>query len=185
LNKKMFALVIIFVSVFLISPIVNAEPAVLTIWTDRTKYGPGEKGTLYIAYFNDLSAAVEIKNITLTYVSWNAYINNAWVGNETRKLTGVSLVSNDKRVFSDITFTVPSDGRAVTTRVDVEIWTDHGLKSAYTYISVPDTPRSLEQIVTLLTVLVVLVIVCSIIIAAAVFLSARRPQVTWSKEEKT
>jgi hypothetical protein len=181
----MFALVIIFASVFLISPMVNAQPEVLTLWTDRTKYGPGEKGTLYITYFNDLTAAVEIKNITLTYTSWNAYINNAWVGNETRKYTGVTLASNDKHVFSDLAFTVPSDGRAVSTYVNVEIWTDHGRETGSAYINVPDTPRSLEQIVTLLTALVVLVIVCSIIIAAAVFLSARRPQVTWSKEEKT
>jgi len=181
----MFALLAIFVSVFLVSPMAIAQPDTLTLWTDRTKYGPSEKGTLYIAYFNDLTAAVEIKNITLTYVNWNAYINNAWVGNETRKYTGVSLVGNEKRVFSDITFTVPSDGRAVSTQVNVEIWTDHGRRLESVYINVPETPRSLEQIVTLLTVLVVLVIVCSIIVAAAIFLSARRPQVMWSKEEKT
>jgi hypothetical protein len=181
----MFALVIIFVSLFLISPIANADPDTLTLWTDRSKYGPGEKGTLYIAYYNDLSVAVEIKNITLTYYNWNAYINNAWVGNETRKYTGAPLAGKDKRVFSNITFTVPSDGRAVSTSVTVGIWTDHGYQSESAYINVPETPRYSEQIVTLLTVIVVLMIVCSIIIAAAVFLSARRPQVMWNKEEKT
>lgn len=185
MNKKMFALVIIFVSLFLIAPIANAAPDTLTLWTDRSKYGPGEKGTLYVAYYNDLSAAVEIKNITLTYHNWNAYINNAWVGNETRKYTGVTLASKDKRVFNDITFTVPSDGRAVSTSVTVGIWTDHGYQSESAYINVPETPRYSEQVVTLLTVIVVLMIVCSIIIAAAVFLSARRPQVMWNKEEKT
>jgi hypothetical protein len=69
--------------------------------------------------------------------------------------------------------------------VTVVIWTDHGYQSESAYINVPETPRYYEQIVTLLTVLVVLMIVCSTIIAAAVFLSARRPQVMWNKEEKT
>jgi len=42
----------------------------------------------------------------------------------------------------------------------------------------------MDKLVTLFTVLVVLVIVCTIIIAATIFLSARKPQVTWKPEEK-
>jgi len=38
--------------------------------------------------------------------------------------------------------------------------------------------------VTLFTIQAVLLIVCTVIIAATIFLSARRPQVTWKAEEK-
>jgi hypothetical protein len=42
----------------------------------------------------------------------------------------------------------------------------------------------MDKLVTLFTVQVVLLIVCTIIIAATIFLSARKPQVTWKAEEK-
>jgi len=42
----------------------------------------------------------------------------------------------------------------------------------------------MEQIITLFTIQVVLLIVCTIIIAATIFLSARRPRITWKAEEK-
>jgi hypothetical protein len=89
-------------------------------------------------------------------------------------------------VFNDLTFTTPSDGRAVNTLVDITVNTDRGSFRVFPSptIRLFESIRYMDQIVTLFTVLVVLVVVCTIIIAAAVFLSARRPQVMWSKEEK-
>jgi hypothetical protein len=42
----------------------------------------------------------------------------------------------------------------------------------------------MDQIITLFTIQVVLLIVCTIIIAATIFLSTRRPQIMWKTEEK-
>jgi len=171
-------------SALLTMSLANAQmPQTITAWTDKPKYNLGEKGTLYIAFYNDRDVAVEIKNVTITYADWNAYINGAWVGNETRKVS-IPLASGAVYVFSDITFTVPTDGRAVSTVVNIKIGTDRGYEHGGSDINVADTPRYMEQIVTLFTVQVVLTIVCTIIIAATIFLSARRPQVMWRKEEK-
>jgi len=182
LNMKMLALSLIALSAVLCTPLVNAQaPQPVTAWTDKPKYAPGEKGTLYIAFYNERDVAVEIKNLTIIYAAWNAYINGAWMGNATRTVS-VPLSSGAVHVFSDITFTVPTDGRAVSTDVDIKIGTDRGYKSGSSYINVPDTPKYMEQIITLFTIQVVLLIVCTIIIAATIFLSVRRPQVTWKKE---
>ncbi len=190
MNKKTCALLILTVSIALAAPFANAQPDFVT-WTDKTRYGPGERGTLYLAFYNDGASAIEVKNITLIYANWAAYINQVWVGNETKEYTGVLIASKTKYVFNDLTFTTPSDGRAVDTTVSITVGTDQGIFSLdrYPYYESPsirffEPVRYLDQIVTLFTVLVVLVVVCTIIIAAAVFLSARRPQVMWSKEEK-
>jgi hypothetical protein len=186
LNKKMLVLTAVILSTVLCVPLVFAayEPYEVTVWTDKQKYVAGEKGTLYIAFYNKRDVAVTIENITVTYYSWATYTGEKWVGNETQTMT-VPLSAKDTHVFSDITFTVPTDGRAVSTSVYVEIGTDHGYKYGGGSINVPEVPSYMEQIVTILTILVVLVIVCTIIIAATIFLSARRPQVTWKPTEKT
>jgi hypothetical protein len=51
-------------------------------------------------------------------------------------------------------------------------------------IYITQTPRYMDQIITLFTIQVVLLIVCTIIVAATIFLSARRPQIMWKSEEK-
>ncbi|MCW3994287.1 MAG: hypothetical protein NWE85_06980 [Candidatus Bathyarchaeota archaeon] len=186
MNKKMLVLSAVILSTILCVPLVIAayEPYEVTVWTDKQKYVAGEKGTLYIAFYNNRDVAATIQNITITYYSWKAYTGEKWVGNETRTVN-IPLSAKDTYVFDDITFTVPTDGRAVPTTVYVEIGTDHEPESGNGYINVPEVPRYMEQIVTLLTILVVLLIVCTIIIAATIFLSARRPQVTWKPTEKT
>jgi hypothetical protein len=186
LNKKMLVLSAVILSTVLCVPLVIAayEPHEVTVWTDKQKYAAGEKGTLYIAFYNNRDVAVTIENITITYYSWMAYTGEKWVGNETQTVN-IPLSAKSTHVFDDITFTVPTDGRAVSTSAYVEIGTDHGYKYGSGSINVPEVPSYMEQIVTLLTILVVLVIVCTIIIAATIFLSARRPQVTWRPQEKT
>lgn len=164
-----------------------AEPSTVTVWTDRQQYWPGDKGTLYVAYYNSQSHPVAIANITVNYASWNAYIGGSWVGNQTIQYTGsnsVTVSGPGSRTFSDIQFTVPSDGRAGSTSVTVTVGTDHGYDNGFGSINVQQTSRYLDQIVSLMTILAVLVIVSAIIIAAAVFLSARRPQMMWRSEQK-
>lgn len=182
----MLVLTAIILSTVLCVPLVFAayEPYEVTVWTNKQKYVAGEKGTLYIAFYNNRDVAVTIQNITITYYSWMAYVGEEWVGNETRTVN-IPLSAKDTHVFNDITFTVPTDGRAISTNVYIEIGTDRGYKYGSGNINVPEVPSYWEQIVTLLTILVVLMIVCTIIIAATIFLSARRPQVTWKPQEKT
>lgn len=187
MNKKTFLLMIIAVSALFLVPLASAQAVSVPrihAWTDKQKYSPGDKGTLFIVFYNDMGEAVEVKNITLVYYNWNAYINGAWVGNETRTYSGVTLADKETHVFSDITFNVPTDGRAVYTSVSIEIGTDHGYQYTTAGINLEETSKYLEQIVFWFTLLVVLVIVCTIILAATIFLSARRPQVTWKTEEK-
>jgi hypothetical protein len=184
MNKKVLVLSLVVFSVLPFFSLVNAqELQPVTAWTDKSKYALGEKGMLYVAFYNDKDTAVEIRNVTIVYTNWNAYIDGRWVGNETRTLS-IPLSSKAVYVFSDLTFTVPVDGRGISTGVSIKIGTDYGYKTGYAYVNVLETPRYMEQIITLFTILLVLTIVCTIIVAATIFLSGRRPQVIWRKEEK-
>jgi hypothetical protein len=188
MNKKMFAITMVTLSALLMISMASAAitPPTISMWTDKPQYSPGDKGTLYVVYYNDRDVAVTIKNISITYSNWMAYVGGAWVGNETRLSLSNTVASKSTLMISpDITFTVPSDGRGVDTPVSVTIGTDYGYRSDTVFISVPQTPAYLQQIVTLFTILLVLTIVCTIIIAATIFLSARRPQVMWKTEQKT
>ena len=184
MNKKIFVLSLIILSIALFVPLAVAQPDLqITAWTDKPDYMPGEKATLYIALNNTGKSALTIKNITVTYESWRAYMNDEWVGDQTIGVDKAIKVGETLRV--ETTYLVPTDGRAKPTSVSMAVSTDHGSRT-YTdvaYIQVSTTPRYIEQIVTVFTVQVVLLIVCTIIIAATIFLSARRPRATWRKEE--
>ena len=172
------------VSMLLLVPLVNAQPPTVTAWTDKSEYAPGEKGTLHVVFYNDGASAVTIEEIEVIFTGWRAYINDEWQGNQTIEIDQ-AVVS--KGIYEkEITFTVPTDGRAESTSVDITITTELADISPLwdPYISVAYTPKYMEQVVTLFTVQVVLLIVCTIIIAATIFLSARRPQVTWKQAEK-
>lgn len=187
MNKKIFALSLLILSMLLCISITKAqEPDEVTLWTNKSAYAPGEKGTLYVAFYNNRNEAVAIKNVTVTYNAWKAYIGGTWVGNETYTMD-VPLSGKTTKLLNEvveITFTVPTDGRAVDTTVDVRIGTDKGFENGRITIRLVETSRYMEQIVTLFTIQAVLLIVCTVIIAATIFLSARRPQVMWKAEEK-
>lgn len=187
MNKKAFAILALTAMMLAATPLANSqpEPPTLSVWTNKVEYAPGETGILYIRYYNGYSSAVTIKKVYIVFTEWRTYIKGKWEGNLTLE-ANKAVASHD--VFENETrFTVPSDGRAVNTYVQITIETaEHGTITSYSdfSISVPSTPRSMDQVVTLFTILLVLVMVSTVIIAAAIFLSARRPQVMWSKEEK-
>ena len=154
-------------------------------WTDKPEYSAGQTGKLYITYNNSRDDPVTIRNITITFEEWQAYINNEWVGtltytpNENEK----TVTEHTARTF-EVSFTVPSDGRAKTTKLEITVFTNEGSENNDLYeIQVVKTPVYMDQIVTIFTIQVVLLIICTIIIAATIFLSARRPQITWRREE--
>ena len=185
MRKKICLSALVLTIVLLASSVVAQDIDPITIWSDKHQYSPGERGTLYVAFHNERDVAVTIKNITIDYQYWRAHTSDGWVGNETR-IVDEPLAAKKTHVFDDIEFTVPADGRAVSTTVQVTTYTDQWPFeiTGYGYINVPTTPAYMEQIVTLFTLLVVLVIVCTIIIAATVFLSARRPKVMWREAER-
>ena len=192
MNKKVFVFTVAVISLFLVMPLANSQfnPPELMIWTDKAEYYAGESGTLYIRYYNSHGSAVTIKRITVVFEDWVGYVNDKWEGNQT---IDVNNAIASKQVFKNETrFTVPADGRAIarapysSVRVTIEL-SEVGITvpPASQTIMVAQTPRYMDNIVTLFTVLVALVILSTLIIAATIFLSARRPQVMWSKEEKT
>jgi hypothetical protein len=189
MNRKIFAFIVMTVSMLLLAGLVNAQPETVTVWTDKHGYSPGQTGKLYVAYNNNWKDPVTIRNITVVFSEWWAYINDAWVGNLTYTPSedDKTIAEYTTRVF-EISFTVPSDGRARQTDAEIKVYTNlpySNQPSITPEISVFETPVYIEQVITLFTIQVVLLIVCTIIIAATIFLSARRPQVTWRPQEKT
>jgi hypothetical protein len=187
MNKKIFALVIIVaISAFLLIPLTTAadpQPPGMMAWTDKTDYAPGESGTLHIVFYNDRPYAVTIQKIFVVFNGWWVYKDGEWEGNQT--LTANEAVAVNETYVTSVKFTVPTDGRAESTAVSITFRTaEIGDVPLIGSVAVTVTPRFMDQIVTLFTVQVVLIIVGTIIIAATIFLSARRPQVTWKAEEK-
>lgn len=185
MNKKIVALLAVATALLMVAPLVYALPRVV-LWTDKPEYAPGESGTLYFAYTNEADSAVTLKRVRIVYTGWQAPINGQWEGNQTIELTNVALASGGNYT-GNTKFTVPTDGRAQSTLVQVTFETDPtSSPSTYTAtIEVSQTPKYMDQVITLFTIQVVLLIVCTIIIAATIFLSARRPQIMWKTEEKS
>ena len=190
MNKKIFVLALAIALLALTVPLINAqdEPETVTVWTDKPEYTPGETGTLNIVYYNGLDSAVTIEKIFVIFEEWRAYEDGEWKGNQT--ITVNQAIVSGGTYSTSVTFTVPTDGRAKTTDVQIVIRTTEAgdinwpVYPEVFHINVAQTVKYMEQIITLFTIQVVLLIVCTIIIAATIFLSARRPRITWKAEEK-
>lgn len=169
----------------LVFAVAHADIEPLMAWTNKQVYVSGESGTLYVNIYNDGTSTIEIMNVTVTYKSWQAYIDGKWVGNETfnvnENVTGGGIVT------LAIPFTVPSDGRARTTRVEIEVRTNFGVEfiDDVASINVSENSPYMEQIITLFTIQAVLLIVCTIVISATIFLSMHKlPQAIKTSENQ-
>lgn len=158
-------------------------------YVDKPQYKPGEQGTLRIWIYNDGTEDVTIKSITVEYPWHDDYI---WEGNETIKdIQYPTIDPSENRTFT-LTFTVPTDGRAIASgipNIKVQAVTDKTTETRNIPISIASTPaptsiQDMDKLTTLFTILTVLIIVCTIIIASTIFLSTRRPQVTWKTTEE-
>jgi hypothetical protein len=185
LSKRMLTLTLLILPMLFAVETVNADIEPITAWTNKQVYIPGEKGTLYVNFLNTKGVTAEVDNITVTYKFWQAYIDGKWVGNETFNVD-VNVTSGSVTTLA-VPFTVPNDGRAQTTNVDVKIGTNLGYetKGDATSIKVSETPPYMEQIVTLLTIQAVLLMVCTIIISATIFLSTRKPPALKMEEKSS
>lgn len=178
-------------------PSVRAQDIEGWVSVNKNTYEPGEHGTIYITIRNTGDDPIEVKNVTIEFTDWMIYTEDGWdpLGNKTIVYDPVIIVSSETAVALDeITFTVPNDARGHSTSVDLSVYTNKGKLPTYAIkgwdneIQVMDAYslrylRAMDNIVTLLTVTSILAIISAIIIAAAIFLSGRRPRVSWHKEE--
>jgi len=146
-------------------------------YVDKAQYLRGEEGTLKIWIVNEGTEDLILQNITVTY-PWNAYL--PWEGNDSlKKIGAVILISGN--TTHEFDFTVPSDGRALSYgAIRVDVVTDEDEPTVNIPISIANPPMSfnledMDNLITLITVQIVVAIVAALIIAAAVFLTGRRP----------
>lgn len=196
LKKKIIAMsiVIAFLVTFYVQSVAAAYTPVLgitiTAWTDKAQYAPGERGKLKISILNSLDKPVDINEIYIEYpwFTYNAQGDGAWEGNET--ITGEPLKtisSKGGHYYTEVEFTVPSDGRIAglsstewnTIRIDVE--TSEG--KAYDFpagILAMGTTLNMAvvDIDTWMTIMTAAIVICTIILAAVIFLSTRTPRIS-------
>ncbi len=197
LKKSVTILFTLAILAVVLAPSVEAQGVEAWVSLNKSTYEPGEQGTITITLRNTGDDPIEVKNITIEFNEWMRYTEDGWdpLGNMTVVYSPNIIVTSDSSVALDaITFTVPNDARGRSTSVDLSIYTNKGRLPSYyimgwnEWISVIEPSnlrylRALDNIVLLLTVVAILAIVSAVIIAATVFLSGRRPGVTWQKEQ--
>lgn len=159
-------------------------------YTDKYQYSPGETVTLKIWVYNEGPDEVVLKNVTI-YAPWYSPM---WGGNYAIS-AGNAVLGKGQNWTTTVTFTIPIDGRAYSGNVAVEGVYTIG-SAAYTFkrypcsVNVAQAYRyslvDMDKLLALITVQIVLIIVCTIILAATMFLSMRRPKMVLGEElEKT
>ena len=159
---------------------VAAQNVTVHAWTDRRQYEPGESGTLYITVRNDLQDTdLIIKNISIMYFPWHAYVKDHWEGNES--FTDINEICEMKGgvYYKETTFTVPTGGRGVSADARITVMVDkpaYNPSSLYVDINVVGSPfpMTIEDMDVWMTSLTVTVAVCTIILAIVVFLATRK-----------
>jgi len=156
-----------------------AQEVTIHAWTDKVQYKAGETGTLYITVRNDLTDTdVIIKNISIVYVPWNAYVKDHWEGNQS--FTDINEICQMKGgvYYKEVTFTVPTGGRGVSAIARITVKLDKPVHDPGTYpveISVVGSPypMTIENMDVWMTSLTVAMVICTIILAIVIFLSTR------------
>lgn len=187
-GKFLIALAAITLMALAFVPLANADP-VLYGYTDKPQYKPGETVTLKFWIYNTGPEAVILKNITIVY-PWYSII---WGGNQTIKYSTTTALEKGQNKSETITFTIPTDGRATYGYVDFTVTYLVGnsvdQRHPSIYLNVVSSPsygafENMDRLLTMFTFLVVVVILGAIIVAAAIFLTMRRPEVAWKAEQK-
>ncbi len=189
--KKLIAALLALAALSLMLTPVGAQGVSVYTKKDKVQYAPGEQGTISIVIRNTGTEVISIKNLTIAFTGWMLYTVDGWdeLGNKTIVYSDITVTDRTGVVkLEDISFTVPTDDRARDTNVDIWIYTNKSpiyVKEGIDVVdpSTQNAQRALDNIVMLLTVVAILAIIGAIIVAAAIFLSGRRPGVTWQKEE--
>ena len=113
-------MIILAISTLLVTSLAAAQGhGPLTVWTDKPEYSPGETGTLSFTFMNIMGRTTTIRKITMIFTEWHVYKNDQWEGNQTIEVNR-GLVEDE--IYQNSTkFTVPSDGRAKNTELEVTI----------------------------------------------------------------
>lgn len=149
-------------------------------YVDKTQYLRGEEGKLKIWIVNEGDEDLILQNITVTY-PWNYYL--PWEGNDSLKKIG-EVILIDGNLTYEFDFTVPSDGRALSSgNINLYVVTDKYDATRSIPLSVANPPMSfnlenMDNLIILITVQIVVAIIAALIIAAAVFLTGRKPTIT-------
>jgi hypothetical protein len=163
---------------------VIAQPSVsgvtLYVWTDKTQYKPGEKGTLKMSVLNERDDSIEIRNITIRY-PWFAYdAEKGWVGNVTIELDPAETLPSRSGDYSkEVEFTIPTDGRVAypsgVGEVNIGMGTDKGPIGADVnlFVSSVSVPMVITGLDMWVTSLIVAIVVCTIILAIVILLATR------------
>jgi hypothetical protein len=200
MKEKIVALILMISAASILLSAASADPQfsgqiVAEAYTKDVQYMPGQTGTLYVVVLNYKSSPIEIKNITILYSWFNYAKDKGWIGNDTIILSSTekTLPSDGGKFEKEVQFSIPNDGSLLSASpsADITVYDKDGYEvastTAYIKVAVPSLymgVQDVDKLTTLFTVQVVLLIVCTIIIAATIFLSTRRPQVTWRKEEE-
>jgi hypothetical protein len=188
LRRKIVAtsLVITFVAVMCIQSAFGENGTVeVYAWTDKTQYNAGDSGTLHVTIKNGLEQAITIDDVKIWY-PWHAYHADDWVGNETIEIDPPALSGGESR-DRPIHFDIPSDGRLLwSDQIHIEVWTvefdepftpDFARLPSVNVVST-HLPMMIKDIDRWMTILTAVIVICTIIVAAVIFLSTRRPMYT-------
>ena len=195
-KKTLLPLLIMLMAAFMPMLIQKAEcVAVIEVYgyTDKLQYMPGETVTINLWVYNKGPDEIVLKNVTVQ-LPWYSPV---WGGNYTVDAQNYVLPKGQSWNTTIRDIEIPQDGRAdgggnikviVVYAIGSTIYTPEFknaihlsvIEPSYTYTSM----ENMDKLLTLLTVLTVLVVVCTIIVAAVIFLSSRRPKAIWVEEEK-
>jgi hypothetical protein len=158
-------------------------------YTDKYYYSPGESVKLMFWVYNEGPDKIILENVTVQF-PWHKPV---WDGNITIPAAN-TVLDKGQSWNRNVTFTIPNDGRANNggpISVEVVYWiggTVYKTKQTACSLNINPLPelalKDMDKLLTLITVQVVLVIVCTIILAATIFLSRRRPKTVFEEETK-
>jgi len=159
-------------------------------YTDKYYYSPGESVKFMFWVYNEGPDKIILDNVTVQF----PWYKPVWDGNITIPAAN-TVLDKGQSWNRNVTFTIPNDGRATSGPISVEVvyWIGGTvyktpLQTACSLYINPSTEvalKDMDKLLTLVTVQVVLVIVCTVILAATIFLSARRPKLVLEESEKT
>jgi hypothetical protein len=191
LKKRILILLVVLAAALLaFSPLCRATASLQVYgYTDQTYYKPGDTGTLNFWVYNSGTLPLILDNVTVIYPWYNPVA--LWGGNETIIPSTSTVIAPGGNWSGTSSFTVPNDGRVlgVSSSISITVVTDKVVQSSSIPISLASVPlyfslQNIDQLMTWLMVLVVIIVICTLIIAAAIFLSLRGRRMTWKQETK-
>jgi uncharacterized membrane protein len=157
-------------------------------YTDKPFYRPGDTGTLNLWVYNSGTEDLILKNVTIHYPWFNPV--GLWEGNVTITPSTAVVIAVGGNWSTTSSFTVPNDGRvsAGSSSISINVVTDKTTQSSYILMGVASVPnyyslQNMDQLLNWLMILVVAIVVCTLIIAAAIFISVHRRQMMWKPGE--